>query len=59
MGGNGGEVGHADGFASLVSNDRNSGEQFAIAGEPHPHLLQEAGIDLIDQFEMAWQQRGE
>ena len=52
-------MGHTDSFAALFGNNRNSCEEIAIAGEPHPHLLQEAGIDLIDQFQMAWQQRGE
>ena len=59
VGAHGGEVRHAHGLLALFINDRELAQDGVIAGVLQPHLLQEAAIDLKDQFQMARQQAGE
>ena len=51
-----GQMGHAHGFGAALIDDRHPPEDLVIARVAQPHLLQKAGIDLIDQLEMPGQQ---
>ena len=59
MGTNRGEVGHTNSFVSFFINDREPTQNGFITGIPQAHLLQEAAVDLIDQFEVTGQQVSE
>ena len=51
------QIGHADHALRLFFDQRHAPHPILIAGEAGPHLLQKAVIDLVDDFQMARQQR--
>ena len=54
-----GQVGHAHRLAALLIDDRHLAQDLVIARVLQPHLLQEAAVDLADQFVVAGQQVAE
>ena len=54
-----GQVGHAHRLAALLIDDRHLAQDLVIAWVLQPNLLQEATVDLADQFVVAGQQVAE
>ena len=52
------KVRHADVFISRIINQRKPPKQLIVIRIAHPEIVQEAAIDLVDDFHMARQQPG-